>query len=698
MRPPHGGDPRPTGWWVLGLAGDPAAGDPNTLALLSRRLHQTADDADQARRGVLTLLADDAVVSWTGASGNAFRGACEPFPAQLNDLHGSYREAADALDAHRTRLIDARGAAGIALGRAESALGHLGMTGEDVHALADVDSDYAYWDRAERLLLAEHPVSAPSAAPGTAGLALPAPNPFAPEAPPFAVAPNPFAPRNPAVTAALTQVYQARGAARQAAQDLAVSTRTCAAAVEAASDAAVTAVRWNGTGPGAAGGGTFAQRFAALGGNAADLKLAAEAGARLDAALAPPAGATPAEVAAWWNGLTPDQQAQTAADHPDMIGNLDGIPVAVRDQINRKLLDGQLATLPKQISDARNLLTASPGDDGTPNDGLIQRIADLQTQLETLTALKAQLAATGPVYLTPNHAGGPDDQFFPNNMPPLFLLHFDTTGNGHLIMAAGDPDTSANVAVYAPGLGTNLGLHMIGNDIPHTENLVLQAQKDHPGASVASVFWLGYDAPQLGGGKDGIHHALDVADVGNAKDGAAAYARFLNGIRATNATGFQQHVTALGHSYGSLLVGKAAQLPGGIPADDIVFVGSPGVDAGNASDLSINPAHVWAGAASNDPVPKLAYIADEGNQFSLGYDFITGGPDATSGGYFNQNPTDSKFGANVFRVDPGGTGGFGMNAHGEYFDPGNRGDGSGLSSLQNMSDIIVGDYGNVKKL
>ncbi|HEU5106949.1 MAG TPA: hypothetical protein VFT95_00085, partial [Micromonosporaceae bacterium] len=50
-------------------------------------------------------------------------------------------------------------------------------------------------------------------------------------------------------------------------------------------------------------------------------------------------GRTPAEVAAWWNSLTPEQQEQAIADHPQLVGWLDGVPATDRDTANRIMLD-----------------------------------------------------------------------------------------------------------------------------------------------------------------------------------------------------------------------------------------------------------------------------------------------------------------------------------------------------------------------
>jgi hypothetical protein len=56
----------------------------------------------------------------------------------------------------------------------------------------------------------------------------------------------------------------------------------------------------------------------------------------------PPPGANADEVHAWWNSLTADQRAQLIAQHPPELGNLNGIPADVRDQINTAVLNDDL--------------------------------------------------------------------------------------------------------------------------------------------------------------------------------------------------------------------------------------------------------------------------------------------------------------------------------------------------------------------
>ncbi|WP_329585554.1 amidase domain-containing protein [Kitasatospora sp. NBC_01250] len=53
----------------------------------------------------------------------------------------------------------------------------------------------------------------------------------------------------------------------------------------------------------------------------------------LIAGTVPPAGTDPTLVAAWWNGLTPDQQQQLQLAVPASLAHLDGIPTSVQQQL-----------------------------------------------------------------------------------------------------------------------------------------------------------------------------------------------------------------------------------------------------------------------------------------------------------------------------------------------------------------------------
>jgi hypothetical protein len=121
----------------------------------------------------------------------------------------------------------------------------------------------------------------------------------------------------------------------------------------------------------------------------------------------------------------------------------------------------------------------------------------------------------------------------------------------------------------------------------------------------------------------------------------------------------------VGHSYGSTTVGYAGL--NGLAADDIAFVGSPGVGASNADQLSVGAGHVYAGATEHDPVVQ-----------GTSSDWFTA--DGSSTG-----PYDSDFGAKVFGT-PDSTSLLG--AHSDYYQEGSE-------SVSNLAKIATGDGGSV---
>ncbi|WHM40083.1 alpha/beta hydrolase [Streptomyces sp. BPTC-684] len=352
---------------------------------------------------------------------------------------------------------------------------------------------------------------------------------------------------------------------------------------------------------------------------------------------------SPAAVQAWWAQLSPSLQAKLIQDYPQEIGNRDGIPAADRDRANRTYLPMLLNSLEAEYA----------GADG-------DKAKALKDKIEGLQGIKKQLAAEGE--------------------PRPYLLGIGSEGKGRAIVSFGNPDTSKNVSAYVPGLNTKLSGHFASADVDRARNVATTANKMYPDTTTASVVWLGYDCPQL----DGFSwSATDVMSKDDAKAGAPAYDRFLSGIRATHESG-SPHVTAIGHSYGSLTVGQATQQPGGIPADDVVLVGSPGVGVDKASDLGVGANHVYIGAAENDqvtylPSPNLLEYVAPGSEY---------GPKKN---WFGTDPADNHFGGHHFAVAPGKDTGLtglvkgDLPAHSLYFDPDAGGD-----SLPNIASVVTG--------
>ncbi|MFJ1790589.1 alpha/beta hydrolase [Kitasatospora griseola] len=370
----------------------------------------------------------------------------------------------------------------------------------------------------------------------------------------------------------------------------------------------------------------------------------------------PDQNASPTEVNSWWKSLPADEQQRLISQHPGEIGNRNGIPTPARDQANRIRLD-------QLVNDLSSRQDLSEWD---------------KKKLEGFRAIQGRLK---------------DDQ---GKQPPAYLLVIGDQGQGRAAVAYGNPDTADDVVAYVPGLNTEIK-NMGGGDANRARDLWQSAHDIDPSRSTASIAWLGYDAPQAKGLSP---DALAVAGDERAKQGGEAYQGFLQGLRASH-EGQPAHLTALGHSYGSFTVGQAAQRPGGIPADDIILVGSPGTGAQKAGQLGVDGSHVWVGAAEHDPVSHLPSHAEaKGIGIGAGIGGLVGGvPGAVLGGFigdkiaghgdphelwFGQDPASSEFGARRFDVADGP---LGFQSHSDYW---NQGDGRDGHSLRNMGMIVSG--------
>ena len=379
-----------------------------------------------------------------------------------------------------------------------------------------------------------------------------------------------------------------------------------------------------------------------------------------------PRDASPAERKAWWDGLSDEQREEYLAVYPDRIGNLDGIPALVRDAANRdnlQLLMGKL--------EAR--------DDATS-----------QSQLAGLREIDRQL----------REGSVPGE-------PPMYLLGISDEGLGRAIVSFGDPDASRNVSAYVPGLGTSLDEQFARNDIERARSTAIGARRMDP--STASIVWLGYDPPQLPAER--LQENLAVMSDRDARIGAHAYRQFMAGLSATNQNS-DPHVTAIGHSYGFLTVGLAAQGDGGIPgADDIILVGSPGTEAESAEGLKVGKGHVYVGAAENDPVTRLpnqaealgmvgglkaGFASQSRPEVGVAAGLVGAGIGYLAGGavspesqiYYGTDPAHAEFGARRFKVDDGPrpfADGGSLGAHSNYFDP-----EKDEESSRNIAKIVSG--------
>lgn len=338
-------------------------------------------------------------------------------------------------------------------------------------------------------------------------------------------------------------------------------------------------------------------------------------------AEAMPKGADPAHNQKWWEGLDEEQRREYLDTAPELIGMLDGIPAVVRDEANRSYLPILMEEVERR------------GDD----PGMLEGLRKIEERL-----------------LEPSKV-------------PMYLLGISDEGNGRAIISFGNPDTSRNVSAYVPGMDTKLNGDFAGGTVKRALDTAIGAQRYNK--STASIVWLGYDAPQH----------VEVRTTANAERGAPAYNRFMEGIAVTNQHE-DPHVTAIGHSYGSLTVGTAAKQSGGIPGvDDIILVGSPGVGVDRAADLGVPSSRVYVGAADNDFVTNMPKFPQAIASF-----------DNSNENYFGTDPASREFGAQRFAVDDGPHpfGGDFTAAHSQYFTP-----EKDKVSADNIARIVSGEYG-----
>jgi pimeloyl-ACP methyl ester carboxylesterase len=371
----------------------------------------------------------------------------------------------------------------------------------------------------------------------------------------------------------------------------------------------------------------------------------------------------PGDAATWWKSLTPEQQQDLLTAFPGKLGAMDGLPAVVRDEANRLVFDQDTDVLTQRDNDG----TMRPEDERT---------------------WKNVKAANDALKLADKYEDPID-----RSKPGGFLYMYDPRawgGDGKIAIAIGNPDTAGDVAVRVPGLTNDMGTsHSLTNDAINVYDSMRYAGSDRP----SSMMWLGYDAPD--GPADGA-----TTNEHRAIDGGGRLARTLDGM-STAAGGESQHLTVIGHSYGSTTVAHGAT-DHDLPVDDIVLVASPGAgSAEHARDLGVGEDHVYVGANSRDP------IADLGNR-----------------GWFNRgetglgnDPSEDDFGANRFRAeDPsrlpvtgyGGVPGIvqhtidplhlsdaamkslSMDQHGGYFRPNSE-------SLSGLGHVAAGDYEGVQR-
>ncbi|MFB7913234.1 alpha/beta hydrolase [Streptomyces sp. NPDC056061] len=286
--------------------------------------------------------------------------------------------------------------------------------------------------------------------------------------------------------------------------------------------------------------------------------LAAWARGRLAGHPLPAADAPPHRLAQFFATLTSAQRTALANRYPLVVGNLNGAPITLRYQANRRALVQAREVEQKRTHDVR----LSP-------DGRAEAFHRM-------------------------------DRFRSMLANGRHILAFDPTGRGRAAEVFGDLDRAERISVVVPGVDT--GLLTLERPAPMVnaapvgmaKSLYAAERAARPGTRSAVIAWADYTSPA------GI--GVDAA-LGKLAERGAVRLKALVGALPGKAP-----VSLFCHSYGSVLCGVAAhELPARVT--DIAVAGSPGMRVENARQLRTD-ARVWAMRDRGDwieDVPNLEF-------------------------------------------------------------------------------------------
>jgi hypothetical protein len=282
-------------------------------------------------------------------------------------------------------------------------------------------------------------------------------------------------------------------------------------------------------------------------------------------------------------GAAPPPRLETFA--PSVVGNLDGVPYAVRDRANRAVLASGLADH---------------------------------------AASAARAALLGQVRDSLRHDVGAPDRY---------LVTLDTRGSGRAAIAIGDLDTAADVTVVVPGMfftvtGQMTDFTNTANDLYSEQATLSGIAAPGSGSGVAVVAWMGYRTPDLS----------NILSLGLAKTGAARLERAVDGVRQVR-DGEEPRVNIVAHSYGSTTA-LMALASGKMRADTLTVLGSPGSDVQHAGDLAVQRDQVFVGDAHSDPIAGSGYFGTDPGSAAFGSTLLdlAGGVDTQDAGDVFRRP------------------------------------------------------------
>ena len=309
---------------------------------------------------------------------------------------------------------------------------------------------------------------------------------------------------------------------------------------------------------------------------------------------------TPEERARYWSQQSEAQKQYLCDKYPDLIGNADGVEGWARDRANRNRLPNLKKEAEDNVSTYTELLK-NPWIDSNTRAYYLSELDKAEKAVKAYDAVQKQLKKG--ISLEDYQHGKEGD--------PVSLLTLQNDGGRvKAAMGQGDVDHAKNVATFVPGIGTTVEGSM-GEYMRQTKNLrrAAMAQGSLSASDVATVAWLGYDAP----GEADLNQPQNIPGIISpflAQAGSDRLAGFMNGMQASRDYGAgDAHMTLVGHSYGSSTSGMAATKVKYGVIDDLVLFGSPGMGTYDAKNYHVDQNHLWvSGVPKGDSVQGMGEI------------------------------------------------------------------------------------------
>jgi hypothetical protein len=204
-------------------------------------------------------------------------------------------------------------------------------------------------------------------------------------------------------------------------------------------------------------------------------------------------------------------------------------------------------------------------------------------------------------------------------------LHLLDLAADRVVLGLGDLDTADAVAVLVPGIH-NTPADDLGALVGDARDVARAAGLAVPGSTVATAVWLGYDSPT---------HPGQILTRRNAVEGGRELADSLAGMRAGRraVAAADARATVLAHSYGTVVVDEAADVPGVLDADAVVLLGSPGMEE-DAAGLEVP--EVYDAAAAGDLVVASRWFGTWTGSAAFHSTELPVAPDAGHSDYYDE--------------------------------------------------------------